>query len=258
MSDHAVWWRSPVTRIRLLRVTAGAALVACWQLASYSDVLVLGTGRPAELVDVVRGWLGGSTMIAAVGSTLWSAAAGLTVGVAGALVLLLATANRYTMRWSMPLLAAANAVPKIVLAPLFIMWFGIGRVSAVAFVATLVGFIVFYNLHAGVRSIDPLLRRQVTAWGGGRRWILSQVTVPAVAGWLIASLRVSAAFALLAAVVVEYLGSETGIGYQISQAQAAQSPSAVMAMSILVGVIGLSIDRAILWLERRLQSWRAA
>ncbi|TYB47837.1 ABC transporter permease [Actinomadura chibensis] len=258
MTGRAARWRGPGARVSALRVAAGAALVACWQAASYSDVLVLGTGRPSELAGVVRGWFDGPAMAEAVGSTLCSAAAGLAVGVVGALALLLLTANRYTMRLSMPLVAAANAVPKIVLAPLFILWFGIGRLTAVAFVATLVGFIVFYNLNAGVRSIDPLLRRQVAAWGGGRRWILGEVTVPAVMGWLIASLRVSAAFALLAAVVVEYLGSETGIGYQISQAQSAQSASAVMAMSILVGVLGLGVDRAILWLERRLLSWRAA
>jgi NitT/TauT family transport system permease protein len=155
-----------------------------------------------------------------------------------------------------PYVAAANAVPKVVLAPLFVLWFGFGLESKVAFVASAIFFIVFYNLYVGVRSIDPLYLTNVRVLGASSLWQIRAVYIPAMVGWIAVSLRVSVGFALLGAVVAEFLGSNQGVGHLIALGQAALAPNEVLAGVLVIAFLAAIVDSGIVRLQERLVVWR--
>lgn len=155
-----------------------------------------------------------------------------------------------------PLFEVANAIPKIVLAPLFILWFGLGPASKVAFGFTLVVFIVYFNVYAGLKSVDQDLVKKARVLGASEWQINRYVLFPSVLSWFLSSLRISFAFALAAAIVGEFIASARGMGVAISQAAAQFDTGTVFAglilLSVGVFVIAVALARAENWFLR----WR--
>jgi NitT/TauT family transport system permease protein len=155
-----------------------------------------------------------------------------------------------------PYLKVANALPRVVLAPIFTLWFGLGILSKVAFGVTLVFFIVFFNTYQGIRDVDRNLINNTRMLGANERDLIRHVLLPSAMVWILSSLHTSVGLALVGAVVGEYLGSARGLGYMIAQAEGTFDTTGVFAgMTVLAGFT-LVVDTVVTWVERRLLAWK--
>jgi NitT/TauT family transport system permease protein len=157
-----------------------------------------------------------------------------------------------------PYIKAANALPRVVLAPIFALWFGLGIWSKVALGFTLVFFIVFFNVYQGVREVSPVVLANARMLGMNARQLLRHVYWPAALSWVFSSLHTSVGFALIGAVVGEYLGSSAGLGYKIHQAESVFDVTGVFAGMVILAVFVIVIDAIVTLIENRLLVWRPA
>ena len=155
-----------------------------------------------------------------------------------------------------PYIRILNALPRVILGPIFILWFGLGSASKVALAVTLVFFIVFFNTFQGIREVDPVVRNNARMLQASEHQLLRYVYLPSAMAWIFSSLHTSIGFALVGAVVGEYLGSAEGIGYVVGQAQGVFDTTGVFAGLILTSAVVLAIDFGINHLERYLLRWR--
>jgi NitT/TauT family transport system permease protein len=155
-----------------------------------------------------------------------------------------------------PYIKAANALPRVVLAPIFALWFGLGIWSKVALGFTLVFFIVFFNVYQGVREVPQVVLANARMLGMNERQLLRHVYWPAALSWMFSSLHTSVGFALVGAVVGEYLGSSAGLGYKIQQAEGVFDVTGVFAGMLILAVFVILIDAVVTMVENRLLAWR--
>jgi NitT/TauT family transport system permease protein len=155
-----------------------------------------------------------------------------------------------------PYIKAANSMPRVILAPIFATWFGLGMGSKVALGMTLVFFIVFFNVYQGVREVSPVLLANARMLGANRRQLLRQVYLPSAMSWVFSSLHTSVGLAFVGAVVGEYLGSARGIGYLILQAEGTFDIDTVFAGIVVLTAFALMLDGAVTLIERRLMRWQ--
>ena len=128
-------------------------------------------------------------------------------------------------------------MPRVILAPIFSVWFGLGIASKVALGVTLVFFIVFFNVYQGVKEVSPVVLANARMLGASPRQLLRHVYLPSATSWVFSSLHTSVGLAFVGAVVGEYLGSSRGVGYLILQAEGAFDINTVMAgILVLTGV----------------------
>jgi ABC-type proline/glycine betaine transport system permease subunit len=152
--------------------------------------------------------------------------------------------------------SGANAVPRIVLASLFVIWFGLGLASKVATVVVLVFFVVFFNAFTGAREVDRNLIDNARILGAGRMQVMKSIVLPSATSWILSSLHTAFGFALIGAVVGEYAGSKAGIGFLISNAQGTFDSAGIYAAMIIITVVALFAEWGIGNLENRLLRWR--
>ncbi|RXZ38665.1 ABC transporter permease [Oxalobacteraceae bacterium CAVE-383] len=152
----------------------------------------------------------------------------------------------------------ANSIPRVVLGSIFVIALGLGMASKVALAFVMVFFVVFGNAFQGVREADRYMIANAQILGASRRQVTTAVVIPSALSWILASLHVSFGFALVGAVVGEFLGSRQGIGLLISTAQGAFNASGVFAAMIVLAVVALAADYLLTRLEKRLLKWRPA
>jgi len=152
----------------------------------------------------------------------------------------------------------ANSIPRVVLGSIFVIALGLGMASKVALAVVMVFFVVFGNAFQGVREPDRYMIANAQILGASRRQVTTAVVIPSALSWILASLHVSFGFALVGAVVGEFLGSKQGIGLLISTAQGAFNASGVFAAMIVLAVVALLADYLLTSLEKRLLKWRPA
>jgi NitT/TauT family transport system permease protein len=155
-----------------------------------------------------------------------------------------------------PYIKAMNAMPRVILAPIFAVWFGLGIASKVALGFTLVFFIVFFNVYQGVREVSPTVLASARMLGASQRQLLRHVYLPSATGWVFSSLHTSVGLAFVGAVVGEYLGSARGVGYLILQAEGTFDINTVMAGILVLTGFALVLDRIVGLVERRLMKWQ--
>jgi NitT/TauT family transport system permease protein len=155
-----------------------------------------------------------------------------------------------------PFIKAANSMPRVILAPIFAVWFGLGIASKVALGVTLVFFIVFFNVYQGVKEVSPVVLASARMLGASRRQLLRHVYLPSATSWVFSSLHTSVGLAFVGAVVGEYLGSSRGVGYLILQAEGSFDINTVMAGILVLTVFALALDGIVGMLEARLMKWQ--
>jgi len=155
-----------------------------------------------------------------------------------------------------PYVKMINALPRVVLAPIFTLWFGLGIWSKVVLGITLVFFIVFFNVYQGVREVSPTILANARMLGMNDRQLLRHVFWPSALSWMFSSLHTSVGFAVVGAVVGEYLGSAAGLGYLIQSAEGNFDVAGVFAGMVVLAVFVLVIDAIVTMAERRLLVWR--
>ena len=155
-----------------------------------------------------------------------------------------------------PYVKALNSMPRIILAPIFAVWFGLGIASKVALGVTLVFFIVFFNVYQGVKEVSPVVLANARMLGASPRQLLRHVYLPSATSWVFSSLHTSVGLAFVGAVVGEYLGSSQGVGYLILQAEGSFDINTVLAGILVLTVFALLLDAAVGWVEKRLMKWQ--
>ena len=157
-----------------------------------------------------------------------------------------------------PYVKMANSLPRVVLAPIFTLWLGLGIWSKVALGVTLVFFIVFFNVYQGVKEVSPTVLANARMLGMNERQLMRHVYWPSALSWMFSSLHTSVGFAVIGAVVGEYLGAAAGLGYLIQQAEGVFDVAGVFAGMFVLAVFVIIIDVGVTMVERRLLVWRPA
>ncbi len=155
-----------------------------------------------------------------------------------------------------PYIKAANSMPRVILAPIFALWFGLGIWSKVALAVTLVFFIVFFNVYQGVKEVSPVVLANARMLGANQRQLLRTVYLPSATSWVFSSLHTSVGLAFVGAVVGEYLGSARGVGYLILQAEGTFDVNTVFAGIVVLTAFALVLDGIVGRLEKRLMKWQ--
>jgi sulfonate transport system permease protein len=155
-----------------------------------------------------------------------------------------------------PYIKAANSMPRVILAPIFALWFGLGIWSKVALAITLVFFIVFFNVYQGVKEVSPVVLANARMLGANQGQLLRTVYLPSATSWVFSSLHTSVGLAFVGAVVGEYLGSARGVGYLILQAEGTFDVNTVFAGIAVLTAFALMLDGAVGRIEKRLMVWQ--
>jgi NitT/TauT family transport system permease protein len=190
-----------------------------------------------------------ATFGAALGGLVLGIGVGVALGAAAALVPLIAQLLE-------PVMMMLNAVPRVVLAPLCVIWFGIGLGSKVALAFVLVAVLVFFTVYTGIKQVDRRLVERVRTLGGGRWTVLREVYLPFVTAWIMGNLKVAVGFAFTGAVVGEFVGASRGLGYLLSFAQSTYNSALMLALVFLIMAFVLVIFGAAGRLEKHLLRWR--
>ncbi len=157
-----------------------------------------------------------------------------------------------------PFIKMFNAIPRILLGPIFVIWFGLGLTSKVALGVTLVLFVAFFNTFQGIREVNPVVLANARLLRASRASLLRHVYLPSATTWILSSLRVSVGMAVMGAVVAEYLGSSAGLGHLIAQAEGVLDATGVFAGIVVLSAFVVALDAIVDRIEKRLLVWRPA
>jgi NitT/TauT family transport system permease protein len=189
--------------------------------------------------------------------TLYETIAGLAIGTLTGMVFgFLAAISPRISDALQPVLVALHSMPRIAIAPLFIIWFGFGAESKIGLVTLVVFFVTFFNTYSGVESVEPVLINNIRSMGGSQWHVLRMVLIPVTMAWVFAALKTSISNALVGAVVAEFVGSRAGIGWIMVQASGTLNTTRLFATLILLSVVGSLLFAGIRWIEQRLLRWR--
>ena len=212
---------------------------------------------PLDVIGRIYKWFSEGTIWRHLWITLTEAALAFVIGsVAGVLVGFWFARQPRVAAVFDPYVKMSNALPRIVLAPIFTLWFGLGILSKVALGVTLVFFIVFFNVYQGVKEVSPTVLANARMLGMSEQQLMRHVYWPSALSWMFSSLHTSVGFAVVGAVVGEYLGSAAGLGYLILQAEGTFDIAGVFAGMFVLAAFVLVIDGLVTVVERRLLVWR--
>lgn len=214
-------------------------------------------GEPVEIFRRIWSWFSTGEIYRHLAVTLYETVMAFAIGTATGLAvgLWLALSPR-AAAVADPFIKGFNSMPRVILAPIFAVWFGLGPASKIALGVTLVFFIVFFNVYQGVREVNPTVLSSARMLGANRSQLLRTVYLPSAMSWVFSSLHTSVGMAFVAAVIGEYLGSAEGVGYLILQAETTFDMNTVMAGILVLTACALAIDRLVTELERRLMRWQ--
>jgi NitT/TauT family transport system permease protein len=233
-----------------------------WELAARTKVIdPFFFSQPSAVWSQILTWTTQGTSQGSLGEqilvTLEEAAMGFVIGVVAGVVAGIALGRiRILADVFAPYIKVANSIPRIVLGSLLIVAFGLGLTSKVLLVIVLVFFGVFFNAFQGTREVDRNLMANAKLLGASRWKVTTEVVMPSAFTWILASLHVSFGFAIIGAIVGEFLGSDRGLGNLIKSAQGNFNQSGVLACMVLMAVVALLAEFLITRLERRLLRWR--
>ena len=257
------WWQLGVLFVFL----------GLWQLASRDAQYAFFLGEPIKVLGRIWSWFmpfgfgenplfpdglpGRADIYLHLGVTLLETLLAFAIGTVLGLVFGLWLALAPTASAILdPYIKAANSMPRVILAPIFAMWFGLGIWSKVALAVTLVFFIVFFNVYQGVKEVSPVVLANARMLGANQKQLLRTVYLPSATSWVFSSLHTSVGLAFVGAVVGEYLGSARGVGYLILQAEGTFDVNTVFAGIAVLTAFALVLDGLVGRIERRLMKWQ--
>lgn len=250
--------------VHLAQIAVLVVIVGGWQLTVQDDPRgVILYGVPSGILDRLTTWITQGTAIGSLGdqivTTLEEALIGFVIGTALGIVCGVALGRiRFLSEVFGPFIKVLNAIPRIVLGSVFVLAFGLGLESKILLVIVLVFFGVFFNAFQGTREVDRNFVANASILGASPWQVTSQVVLPSAFTWIIASLHVSFGFALIGAIVGEFLGGYAGLGVLIKNAQGTFDANGVWAAMVIMGAVALVAEWLITRLENRLLRWRPA
>src|SRR6266516_920316 len=248
--------------VNSLRVLLLVVIIGGWELFSRVGIIdPFFWGQPSGIWAQIVTWVTKGTaqgplwqqIVVTLEETILGFAIGVVLGVVFGVIL---GRNRFLADVLGPYIKAANSIPRVVLGSIFVIGLGLGMQSKVALAAVMVFFIVFYNAFQGVREVDRNLLANARILGASQRQLSTAVIIPSALTWIIASLHTSFSFALVGAVVGEYLGATQGIGLMIQTAQGTFNANGVFAAMVILAALALLAEFLITALENRLIGWR--
>src|SRR3954463_2141510 len=245
-----------------LRLAIFVVVIGGWELCARAGIVdPFFFGEPSRIADQLRTWVQQGTEAGPLSEqvlvTLQEAVIGFVIGVVLGVVCGI-TLGRVQLLAEVfaPYIKVMNSIPRIVLGSIFILWLGLGVSSKVALAVVLVFFAVFFNAFQGAGEVDRNLVANARILGASRRQVTRHVVLPSAMTWIIASMHVSFGFALIGAIVGEFLGAQRGLGLLISQAQGTFNADGVFAAMVIIAFVALVAEGLITLLERRLLAWR--
>ena len=254
-----------MNRLHLLlcQLLVAVVIVGLWQL--FSTVPIFGRmilppfffSNPVDVGAQIVAWFVAGTIWKHLAITLWESILAFVIGSLGGVLFgfWFARQPRIAAIFD-PYVKMANALPRVVLAPIFTLWLGLGIWSKVALGVTLVFFIVFFNVYQGVKEVNQTVLANARMLGMNERQLLRNVYLPSALSWMFSSLHTAVGFAVVGAVVGEYLGSSAGLGYLIHQAEGVFDVTGVFAGMLVLTAFVLLIDWGVSIVEERLLVWR--
>jgi NitT/TauT family transport system permease protein len=248
--------------VHLSQVAVFIFVFGGWQLfTSLNIVDPFFFGQPSGVIHKIGFWAQNGTRFGSLWLQIWTtmeeALLGFLIGVAcGIVVGVLLGQVRFLSDVLSPYIKAVNALPRIVLGSIFLIVLGLGMSSKVVLAAFLVFFVVFFNAYQGVREVDGNLVNNARILGASRLQVVRNVVVPSALTWIIASLHVAFGFAVIGAIVGEFIGAQHGLGVVIADSQNNFDADGIFAGMLIIGVIALVAEWLIGLLERRLLAWR--
>lgn len=259
--------------LRAWQVGLLVVILLVWHTASRDQKIAFFLGEPIKVAGRVWSWFmpfgfgpsalfpdglaGNADIYVHLGTTLLETVLafgiGTVLGLACGLWLALAPTASAILD---PYIKAANSMPRVILAPIFSLWLGLGIWSKVALAVTLVFFIVFFNVYQGVKEVSPVVLANARMLGANQRQLLRTVYLPSATSWVFSSLHTSVGLAFVGAVVGEYLGSARGVGYLILQAEGTFDVNTVFAGIVVLTAFALVLDGIVGRLEKRLMKWQ--
>ncbi|MFH9003413.1 ABC transporter permease [Streptomyces afghaniensis] len=250
--------------INLVRALLLVGVLGLWEALSRAKVIdPFNFSMPSQIWDQISTWVMHGTALGSLGEQIWytlyEALLGWVLGVVTGVVLGIAL-GRITLLADVlgPYIKVLNSIPRIVLAPIFVIWFGLGPASKVASAVVLVFFPVFFNAFQGAREVDRNLVSNARILGASDRRVTLQVVIPSATSWIFTSLHVSFGFALIGAIVGEYIGATKGIGLLVAQSQGTFNAAGVYAAMVILAVVALLAEGLLTFAERRIFRWKPA
>ena len=244
-----------------VRIALVALWLGSWELAARTVIDPFYYSMPSEIWDKLVVWFteGSSqgSIWTTIAVTLEEAVLGFVIGTfAGVVLGVVLGRSRFIAEVLAPFIKGINAIPRIVLASLFVIWFGLGMSSKVATAFVLVFFAVFFNAFQGAREVDRVLVDNARILGASRWGLMRSVILPSATSWILASMHVAFGFALIGAIVGEYTGADKGLGLLINHSQGNFDAAGIYAGMLITTVLALVAEWLITQLEVRLTSWR--
>jgi len=253
-----------VSRLRIAaqRLAFVGALLLLWEAATGGfgmppvlDPIIV--ARPSRAFAEIGAYAASGLLAKDLAATLQAASIGLALGIVGGVSfgLLLGYAKPLADTVE-PVLVAFNSLPRIALAPVLIIAFGLGITSKIFLAFFTVFFVIFFNTYLGIRSVDPELVKAVRVMGGTRADLARFVILPSVFSWIFAALRTSVSFALSGAVVGEFVGSTAGLGYRMVISAGLLDTNRTYAILLLLMAIAVTLVELAKRVEDRVLRWR--
>jgi NitT/TauT family transport system permease protein len=259
VSLDRTWWQKhgTTTTVWALRLILVVAILVLWEIAADRWIDITFTSKPSEIVQRLGEWAGDGTLWSNSWVTIQEIVYGFLLGAAaGALAGFVLASLTLAYRVLDPFVMALYSIPKVALAPLFIVWFGIGMHMKVLLAAATVFFLVFLNTAAGVREVDRGLIDAVRLMGGNRRDIARKVVLPASMTGVLTGLKVAIPYALIGAVIGELVASNRGLGYLINDAAAQFDTAGVFATLVVLSIIAGLLNVVVGLIGRRVNRWK--
>jgi len=235
----------------LLRLVILAAVLVSWQLTSGHLFPSFIMSSTSQVWDRLTNWLSNGYILNNLGVTLQETFIGFLGGtVIGAAAGILIGLSKFASDVLSPFINALYAIPKIMLGPLFVVWFGIDLTMKATLAGLFVVFIVFYNIWTGVQEVDKDLVEMYRIMGGGRWAIVRGIYLPSAMSWLFNSLRLAFPVALIGATVGEFVASSEGLGYVATNAATQADTAGVFVAVIVVTVVAVAMDQLIVQVQR--------
>jgi NitT/TauT family transport system permease protein len=243
----------------VIQITIAVVALVIWEAVARVFKTDFWTSSPSAVALELWRWAASGQLLEDLKLTLTEAGLGFLIGsIAGGIVGFVLGWVRRLGDLFEPFILSFYTLPKIALAPLFVLWFGIGLVNKVMFAGMLVFFMVFFTTYQGTRQVDLDLVENARLLGA-RRWdIWTKIAIPYSAVWVFTGIRIGLPYALIGAIVGEFVVSEAGVGFRIKEATSFFNTAAVFAGLIVLMVISLFLLGLLKIVEGRVLGWQTA
>jgi NitT/TauT family transport system permease protein len=257
-ASDAPWFRYG-TRVALMRVLIVAVLFAVWEFASGNLFSAFWVSKPSLIAVYIWKWVVAGDFFYHLSFTFGSMLAGFALGtVLGLAAGIVLSRTQFAADVLDPFLIAINGIPRVALAPLFVVWFGIDMLPKIVLVFTLVFFVIFYNTYAGIKSVERRYTDLAFVMGANEREMFTKVILPASLPHIFLGIKLSIPYALIGAIIGEFIASSAGLGWKIQMETSLYNTTGTMAGLIVMMLIVVAMNSLLTVAERRLLKWQPA